>query len=127
LLRRPWAEKEAPQVIKMHNPPDGRAELEQLAEALSQRGYDATVITPAPCLAIRIPGTPLPQMIYTNDGQLWRNTAQATAPAAQTTRAAETITWALRASHASPAHGTTSPLATTPGQPPASSAGGPQC
>jgi hypothetical protein len=104
-------------------PPSGRAELEQLADALTQRGYDATVITPAPCIAIRIPGTTLPQMIYTTNGHLWWNTAQTIAPAGHTTLAADIITFALRTHPHTPAtHDTTSPLATTPGQPPTTSA-----
>ncbi|MGH3158273.1 MAG: hypothetical protein ACRDNF_17110 [Streptosporangiaceae bacterium] len=98
-------------------PPDGPAQLERLADALTQQGWDATVITPAPYLAVRIPGAALPQMIYDTGGQLWWHTAQVIAPAGQVALAAEAITWALRAHPHQPAtHDATSPMA-TPGRP----------
>jgi hypothetical protein len=83
------------QVTTMHDRPHDSADLGQLADALSQRGYEATVITLGPCLAIRIPGTVLPQMIYTTDGHLWWNTTQTRASASHITRAADTITCSL--------------------------------
>jgi hypothetical protein len=63
-----------------HHQPDGRAQLEQLADALTQRGYDATLITPAPYLAVRIPGATLPQMIYNTGGHYWWHNAQIISP-----------------------------------------------
>lgn len=111
----------------MHNPPDGEAELEQLADALNQRGYDATVIIPAPCLAVRIPGASIPQVIYNTSGQFWWHDAQIIAPTRQVLLAAEAITWALRAHpHTPPTHGATAPL-TVPPTPPHVSGGGWEC
>jgi hypothetical protein len=87
------------------------AQLEQLAAALTHRGYDATLITPAPYLAVRIPGATLPQMIYNSGGHFWWHTAQTIGPATQTSVAVEVITWALRAFRRDPpTHDATSPL-----------------
>lgn len=107
-----WAGHAAP-----HNePPDGMAELEQLADALTRHGYDATLIIPAPCLAVRIPGASIPQMIYNTGGQFWWHTAQTIAPTRKVSLAAEAITWALRAQpHTPPTQDTTSSLATSGG------------
>ncbi|HEY2579459.1 MAG TPA: hypothetical protein VGI74_24380 [Streptosporangiaceae bacterium] len=55
----------------MNDQTHSSAELAQLATALIQRGYDATIITPAPYLAVCIPGAILPQMIYNSGGQFW--------------------------------------------------------
>jgi hypothetical protein len=76
--------------------PDNSA-LEQLADALTQQGYDATLITPAPHLVVCVPGAALSQMIYSTGGLFWWNAAQVIAPARQVPLAAEAITWALRA------------------------------
>jgi len=104
--------------------PHGRAQLEQLADALNQRGYDATVIIPAPCLAVRIPGASIPQMIYNTGGQFWWHSAQAIAPTRQVSLAAEAITWALRAHpRQAPAYDATSPLAAPPSSPHGSGGG----
>jgi hypothetical protein len=105
---------------------DSQTQLAQLAVALTQRGYDATLITPAPYLAVRVPGATLPQMIYNTGGQFWWHSAQTIAPSWQTALAAEMIAWALRAHPHQPAtDDTTSPLATAPGQftPPQPAAG----
>lgn len=100
-----------------HNQLDGKTQLEQLAAALIQRGYDATLVTPAPCLAVHVPGATLPQMIYNTGGQFWWHSALTIAPSRQTTLAAEVIAWALRAHPRQPAtDDATSPLATAPGQ-----------
>ncbi|HEY2577832.1 MAG TPA: hypothetical protein VGI74_16115 [Streptosporangiaceae bacterium] len=118
-------------MITIHNPPDGRAELEQLADALTQRGYDATLIVPAPCLAVRIPGATIPQMIYNTGGQFWWHTSQSIAPARQAALAADAITWALRTQpRQPPTHDATAPLASTTPSPPTtphSSGGGQEC
>ena len=119
----------------MNTPPDqldGSTELGQLAAALTQQGYDATLITPAPYLAIRIPGATLPQIIHNTGGHYWWHTAQTIAPTRQTTLAAEMISWTLRATHQPFTHDTTSPLTATPSPPapaypPTTSAGGQQC
>jgi hypothetical protein len=71
--------------------------LASLAGALTQRGYDASVVTPAPYLTVRIPGAVLPQMIYASGGSFWWRGAQVIAPCGQIPLAAETILWALRA------------------------------
>lgn len=105
---------------------DSQTQLAQLAVALTQRGYDATLITPAPYLAVRVPGATLPQMIYNTGGQFWWHSAQTIAPSWQTALAAEMIAWALRAHPHRPAtDDTTSSLATAPGQftPPQPAAG----
>jgi len=102
----------------MHDQAQASAELQQLADALTRQGYHATVITPAPYLALHLPGTALPHMIYNSGGHFWWHTAQDIAPATQIPLAAELITWGLRAVINNPtAHDTTSPLATTPGPP----------
>jgi hypothetical protein len=83
-----------------------------LASALTQRGYDANVITPAPYLTVRIPGAVLPQMIYASGGSFWWRGAQVIAPCGHVPRAAETIVWALRAHpHDSGTHDATAPVA----------------
>jgi hypothetical protein len=96
-------------------------QLRQLADALSQRGYEVTVITPAPYLAVHVPGATLPQLVYSTGGQFWWHSAQVIAPAGQVALAAETIVWALRARPGNgrpPTEDATSPLTTTPGPPP---------
>jgi hypothetical protein len=98
-----------------NEPPKDKAELQQLADALTQRGYDATIITPAPYLAIHVPGATLPQLIYSTSGQFRWNSTQDIAPTSQTPLAADIITWALR--NTSATHDATSPLATTPPHP----------
>jgi hypothetical protein len=87
-----------------------RAELQQLADALTRHGYHATLITPAPYLALHLPGTSLPYMIYNSSGHYWWHAPQNIALSGQTTRAAELITWGLRnLTHHNPAptHDTT--------------------
>jgi hypothetical protein len=77
--------------------PDPTGGLAILAGALTQQGYDASVVTPAPYLTLRIPGAVLPQMIYASGGSFWWRGAQVIAPCGQIPLAAETIVWALRA------------------------------
>jgi hypothetical protein len=111
----------------------GTAQLKGLADALTQQGYDATLITLAPYPAVGIPGAAVPQKIYNTGGQFWWHTSQVIAPAGQVLLAAEMITRALRAHpHQLAAHDATSLLTVTPGQsapphPASSSGGGPEC
>ena len=117
----------------MHDQAQASAELQQLADTLTRQGYHAAVITPAPYLAIHIPGATLPHMIYNTGGRFWWHTAQDIAPTRQITLAAEAITWGLRTCIQDPAaHDTTAPLATgTPAHDPTSArtsrGGGQQC
>jgi hypothetical protein len=103
------------EISTMHNQTQASAELEQLANALTRHGYHATVITPAPYLAIHIPGATLPHMIYNSGGHFWWHTAQNIALTTQITRAAELITWGLRARPRVP-HTTTLPTGHGGGQ-----------
>lgn len=93
-------------------------ELGQLAEELTGQGYEATVITPAPYLAIQVPGTALPYLVYSSSGHFWWHTAQVISPCGQVGQAAELITWGLRAAFGGPAaHDTASPGPASAGPP----------
>jgi hypothetical protein len=93
-------------------------ELGQLAEALTRQGYHAAVITPAPYLAIDIPGAALPYMIYNSGGHFWWHAAQVIGPSAHIRMAAELIIWGLRAHFRDPAgHDAASTLSAIPGSP----------
>ncbi|MGH3155448.1 MAG: hypothetical protein ACRDNF_02560 [Streptosporangiaceae bacterium] len=87
-------------------------DLASLAGALTQRGYAASVMTPAPYLSVCIPGVVLPQMIFASGGSFWWRTPQVIAHCDQIPLAAETIVWALRAHPHDPGtHDATSPVA----------------
>jgi hypothetical protein len=73
------------------------ASLGDLAATLTQRGYAATIITPAPFLTVRIPGTARPQMIFTSGDGSWWQSAQVTPPCILIPLTAATMAWAIGA------------------------------